>query len=360
MCATPNDTERVNDEPLVEVWDGCFAADTLCSLRTAGAQRCFDFITVMRRGTGETVLDAAVDSVLDELGDTSPFVEYWWRGEACDVLAHRDIDEKHCRRGERLCQAGQQRCPSAGHVLYLQVEEGLAAPTCVWEEIGTGAGAPRQLRAIHAVPAVTNRLLRFRGDALHSVPQPALAYLPSKCSTNDRSGQPHGARTTEATRAVLLFNTWHDPPTPSLFAPREEYPILAASTATPPRCLPRKLWRRAAAQTPSEDGMPRESGVRVCAPLLGDAIRRNTRDTALVAHAEAEALRAALLSRHVVHAVRLAPPPPGWLWQLSCCGEHCATDESRWRGPQALLACIWPATKRKAAAWDRHPHEGLL
>ena len=92
------------------------------------------------------------------------------------------MDEVLCRR-IRVGPYGVQHCPNWAHVLYLDVEEGLRAPTCLFEErprdegVAPTDGAPRPLRTMHTVAAVDNRLLRFPGDWLHAVPQPALQYL---------------------------------------------------------------------------------------------------------------------------------------------------------------------------------------
>ena len=157
---------------MVDVYDDIFDDEALAALAAAAATRGFDHISVSRRCAPRTVTEAAVGAILDALGDASPFVELWWRGEAREVAVHRDVDEKACRRGERcFCAAGPTACPRYGHVLYLDVEP-LRAPTCVFEEEGSGGGGPRPLTRLHVIPAVANRLLRFRGDSLHSVALP--------------------------------------------------------------------------------------------------------------------------------------------------------------------------------------------
>eukprot|EP00966_Prymnesium_polylepis_P282587 6529536-Prymnesium_polylepis.1 len=67
--------------------------------------------------------------MLDQLGDTSRYVEYWWRGEWKGLDVHRDVDEALCRT-QRQGAAGVHRCPSFGHVLYLASAEGVQGPTC--------------------------------------------------------------------------------------------------------------------------------------------------------------------------------------------------------------------------------------
>ena len=86
---------------MVDVYDDIFDENDLAALAAAAATRGFDHISVSRRGAPRTVAEAAVGAILDALGDASPFVELWWRGEAREVAVHRDVDEKACRRGER-------------------------------------------------------------------------------------------------------------------------------------------------------------------------------------------------------------------------------------------------------------------
>ena len=67
---------------MVDVYDGIFDDEALAALAAAAATRGFDHISVSRRCAPRTVTEAAVGSILDALGDASPFVELWWRGEA--------------------------------------------------------------------------------------------------------------------------------------------------------------------------------------------------------------------------------------------------------------------------------------
>ena len=293
---------------MVDVYDDIFDDEALAALAAAAATRGFDHISVSRRGAPRTVAEAAVGSILDALGDTSPFVELWWRGEAREVAVHRDVDEKACRRGERcFCAAGPTACPRYGHVLYLDVEP-LRAPTCVFEEEGSGGGAPRPLTRLHVIPAVANRLLRFRGDSLHSVALPdhkdAWSYF------EEVGGGEPGVRK----RAVLLFNSWTGtPPLPSLLAPTADEPLVVDGAPPPIVCRPRKQWADAAAAPPGESGAA--TPVRLCAPLLGDRVRRGCLAPSIRARADEGKLRAALSSPHAVHAVDLEDDARGsFVW----------------------------------------------
>ncbi len=62
-----------------------------------------------------TPIEHAIDSILRQLNDTSPMVEYWSRSSYINLDAHSDIDEN------ALKEEGVLRCPRHGHVLYLQI-----------------------------------------------------------------------------------------------------------------------------------------------------------------------------------------------------------------------------------------------
>ena len=121
----------------VRVWDNIFAPHELTKLATGGAARSHSFTSVWDRETAQprTVIETALCSVLDEIGDDSRYVEYWYRGVWKDMETHRDIDEALARsRKIAGTDIGVQRCPQFGHVLYLDVAEDVRGPTCVWEE----------------------------------------------------------------------------------------------------------------------------------------------------------------------------------------------------------------------------------
>ena len=121
------------------VFDSVFAPAAIRTLVAAGCDRSHSFTTVLDREasrSGRTVLERALTAVLDELGDESRYVEYWWRGEHRRMDSHRDVDEALCRsRSHAGTAVGVQRCPQNGHVLYLELAEELRGPTCVWEEV---------------------------------------------------------------------------------------------------------------------------------------------------------------------------------------------------------------------------------
>ena len=301
----------------IRVWDNVLSPAQLSSVVAAGESRKHSFTSVFDRNTspaGRTIIESVLTALLDEMGDSTRFVEYWWRGEHKDMAVHRDVDEAICRsRKHAGTGMGVQRCPETGHVLYLDIAPGLRGPTCVWDEeepseawaalaVGADAdaraGAPRSLRRLNVVPAAPGRLLRFRGDLLHAVPKPALGWL------SDRAAPPPSApSSSNPLRQVLLFNLWSAPPMlPSADDPPPNQAAAAlAALARPPGCVPRGEWVERSPGLP-ESAYPsltrRRTAVpaRFAAPLLGEALRRGCDADSLHASAPAAELRTALLS----------------------------------------------------------------
>ena len=319
------------------VWDSVFSPAALQTLIAAGCDRTHSFTSVLDRKAwpaGRTAMEVAILSLLDELGDESRFVEYWYRDQHKDLSTHRDVDEALCRsRKHAGTQIGVQRCPSNGHVLYLDVAPGLHGPTCVWEEVDPDdawsreaaaaeadvrAGPPRELSALHVVPAIQGRLLRFRGDQLHAVPKPALSWL-------EEGGDEDEDAARSSVRRVILFNTWHSQP-PMLPSPNEPPPRQAAeafavlSPSERPVCQPRTEWQDAVlleasappmTAPPSAQGHPNVATTRasatmatLVAPLLGDeALRRGCEEASLVVRAPAAVTRSALTSESAPYSI---------------------------------------------------------
>ena len=298
----------------IRVWDGIFAPDTLGALVHAGDQRDHQFTTVFDRGSpsgskdGRTIIEAALCSVLDELDDNSRYVEYWWRGVHKPMEVHRDVDEAECRTRRRAGGFGVQRCPCFGHVLYLDIGDGVLAPTCVWEEqdahgdanavADARAGAPRSMRNLHVVPAKAGRLLRFDGALLHAVPKPALQWLPAGEDSPLLDGT---ASAENIRRSVLLFNTWDTPPQlpPPDDPPSPKALKSFAALESPPSCLLASTWCDAAQGTKHESG----SQVEIASPLLGDACRRSSEATTLDISTARNNLVTALTSSDAVHSL---------------------------------------------------------
>jgi hypothetical protein len=308
-------------KPYPLVWDGVLSPDTLGVLITAGEQRGHVFTSVFDRGEsvdkpGRTVIEVALCSILEQMGDESRYLEYWWRGDSKGMEVHRDVDEALCR-SHRVGDIGVQRCPSHGHVLYLDIESGVRGPTCVWEEepdhsdnaaiLAAGArrdprsGPPRSLSTLHVVPAVAGRLLRFDGASLHSVLGPKCALL----ETSGTAPIPPGAG---VRRAVLLFNTWWCDP-PGLPSPQDPAApkAVAALAALPmrPSCEPGSAWRAVVPTVEEEKEEEASTTTLIKAALLGDLTRRGCEAASLTARVGTRAIEAALASEAAVHSVRL-------------------------------------------------------
>ena len=165
------------------------------------------------------------------------------------IEAHRDVDETLClSRKHAGSPLGVQRCPNNGHVLYVDVEDDVRGPTCVWveepppddfklaataEEADGRAGPPRELQSMVVVPCRAGRLLRFSGEAIHAVPRPSCEWLKDDDDA-EQDGKAVAAAQEEddddekrvggviplgppptlpsKRRAVVLFNTWNVPP----------------------------------------------------------------------------------------------------------------------------------------------------
>jgi len=252
----------------VAVYDGVFAAADLKPLDAGGN----DGHRVCRRGDrAGTILEAALDSVLTELGDESPYIEYWARAEWMHLAAHSDVDEYLQKR------SGELRHPNFGHVLYIDVGDEVRGPTCVF--------AGDQLIS---VPAVAGRVLRFEGDLAHAVPEPSDVWFRSFVSK-----QPH---TPARRRSVVLFNTWDEPPLdvplePPFSIPFADAPVKAQRKNSWAPVLPlatAEVGDRVAGKLPRlgtparRGGLPRFRNFEATAGLL-DALRddRNVWETRL-------------------------------------------------------------------------------
>ena len=117
-----------------------------------------------------SVLEQALNSYLEAIGDNSLICEYWCREDWKNIDAHIDADEFLYR------EKGELRFPITGHVLYLDVGSNVAGPTCLWHGPSSGT-----YDSMITVPAVQGRVLRFSGDMLHAVPRPPLRFVSGRC-----------------------------------------------------------------------------------------------------------------------------------------------------------------------------------
>lgn len=206
---------------LVQVFDNAFsptACEELHCLAMEHHERTSDGSSFFTRPPNNdrslTPIENAIDSALLEMGDTTQRVEYWSRDEYMNIDTHADIDEAF------LEDEGEVRCPQVGHVWYLQVEDNLRGPTCVFPDEQAGWGRKDDEKGVNpekdlvVVPAVQGRILRFPGNAMHAVPKPPNRWLLSRSDEPElRRKENHVDKDLDedfSERSVLLFNTWPD------------------------------------------------------------------------------------------------------------------------------------------------------
>jgi hypothetical protein len=156
---------------------------------------------VYRRSQGScSPQEVFIESLLVGLGcGSTREVEWWGRSEWKPVEAHRDVDE------EAAVARGERRCPTSSLVVYLEVEPGMHAPTCLWvPDDDTG-----HTSTLLVVPAVPGRVLIFPGTLLHAVPCPTLSWLGPE-TTLELAGDRPLDRPCGGIRRVLVLNLWDD------------------------------------------------------------------------------------------------------------------------------------------------------
>ena len=228
----------------IQVFDNVFssyACEELIYLTRDHSERGNDGSSVFTRPPNNdkplTPIEHAIDSFLISINDATKKVEYWSRDEYINIDAHADIDEEQLEDDDML------RCPQMGHVLYLEVEEGLKGPTCVFPSKRFGWGkryeydvdSEEEEVEMVIVPAVKSRVLRFPGNAMHSVPCPPNRWLLSKDEEGELRQEEEEKENDcenehdieddyfeedyddddeldndDVERSVLLFNTWPD------------------------------------------------------------------------------------------------------------------------------------------------------
>ena len=191
----------------VQVWDGVLSGpSSIQTLHSAATRSGLGHRVLDRSNPPQSVVECALDNILKELDDDSRYCEYWARQEWRHIEAHADVDELLARTEPAL----DYSFPQHGHVLYVQIGTDVQGPTCVFPQVSTGGELLVEsdpANELVVVPAVTGRLLRFTGSALHSVPRPhnlwtldfvqgAAQYTPEEAWG----------------RSVVLFNTWPEGP----------------------------------------------------------------------------------------------------------------------------------------------------
>ena len=174
---------------MVAVHDAVFNPAACALLHTAACSRGLGH-ALFSRTEPRSALEAGLASFLDEVGDTTPHVEYWSRQEWKHIEAHADVDEKRAAGGEYPL-----RYPTNGHVLYLGVGPLVRGPTCLWHPDGAS-----EFGAMTAVPAVAGRVLRFDGTLQHAVPRPADVWTSPFTASQSGSAD-------DFLRSVILFNS---------------------------------------------------------------------------------------------------------------------------------------------------------
>ena len=216
-----------NDIDTVKIYDNVLSVDT-CELLDELAQEYEEnrggihgSSIFYRRDTNNnmegkyiTPIEHALHSILTAIGDNNTIVEYWSRQEYMNLDVHSDIDEVE------LEDDGKLRYPQYGHVLYLQVDNDLRGPTCIfptqlgkWEN-SSGEGGEERCPLI-TVPAVQGRVVRFPGSAMHAVPKPSTRWFgfnddDENNIDSDYDDDDDDDDNDVDTRSVILFNTWKD------------------------------------------------------------------------------------------------------------------------------------------------------
>ena len=257
----------------VRVLDGVFSNTSTASLRAfANAHyrtSSSEIRGFSRGGPHRNLLEAALDSFLDHVGDSGTVVEYWRRARWEHVGLHRDIDEK-------LARTGRYHHPSHGHVLYLDIGRLVVGPTALfWTDALHGGDW------LTTVPAVPGRVLRFNGSLLHAVPRPHDAWLLPERGLQPGLERRYSAHTPDAPerrRDVILFNVWDE--APSGLTPGEAGALEPEVAAQPPtdwsEHVARKMDREhsldAERRGERRDERPQADVLRV--DMLGDCVRR--------------------------------------------------------------------------------------
>ena len=264
----------------IHVWDNVIDAPARAVVHQVAADKGLGHTLMMRKDRPRTPLETALEGILQELNDTSPYVEYWCRQEWRHIEAHADVDEHRAKTNP-----GDFRYPTNGHVLYLQIGPNVQGPTCLFPDCTSGGDLVRDDLSVLTVPAVAGRLLRFPGHWLHAVPRPTdLWMLPFV------KGSPEFSE--DFQRSVVLFNTWNEEP-PMQVSPLEE----DESCSSEQRKLDNNLvneftkWEiRETVDSPSSSVLSERAKIW----LLGDQKRRNYQMRTVPVYANGDILRDAL------------------------------------------------------------------
>ena len=266
----------ISSSAKIHVWDNVLSATSRSQIHQVAADQGLGHTLMVRANKPSSLLELALEGILQELNDTSPYVEYWCRQEWRHIEAHADVDEYRAK-----IQPGDFRYPTNGHVLYLQVGPQVRGPTCLFPACKSGGDLAHQsdLKVL-TVPAVSGRLLRFPGHWLHAVPRPTdIWLLPFVKGSPDFSS--------EFERSVVLFNTWNEEP------PMQVEPLLDASCQEDGTNLVKPLGEWNDIETiDSEPSLSFSDRTKIW--LLGDLKRRNFTMRTAPVYSNGEVLRDAL------------------------------------------------------------------
>ena len=260
----------------VIVHDGVFSPAACAVLHTAACSRGLGH-ALFERSQPRSLIEAALDSFLEEVDDSEPFVEYWSRQEWKHIEAHADVDER------RATAFPDQplRYPTNGHVLYLDVGPLVRGPTCVWHPESASGGSA--FGPLTTVPAVAGRVVRFDGSLQHAVPRPSDVWLAPFVRSQPGSSE-------DFLRSVVLFNTWSEAP---LDVEHEEVgPKETGQEVDDARCAPRADWTAPTQRKAEPAAGAKEATMKVW--LLGDETRRGRMERTLPIKVDGASVSAAL------------------------------------------------------------------
>ena len=140
--------------------------------------------------------------------------------------------------------------------------------------------APPTFKALHVVPARSNRVLVFDGTMMHGVPRPADVYI------NAAGAEGADAPVPSVRRHVVLFNVWDEaPPQRVPLADSERGGVDTDAEGVECACAPRARWGEAAPLEVPRGGEGKRS---LKAALLGDSVRRGYAAEAITAAASSD------------------------------------------------------------------------
>eukprot|EP00613_Pedinella_sp_CCMP2098_P066037 CAMPEP_0171989234 /NCGR_PEP_ID=MMETSP0993-20121228/276310_1 /TAXON_ID=483369 /ORGANISM="non described non described, Strain CCMP2098" /LENGTH=407 /DNA_ID=CAMNT_0012642221 /DNA_START=78 /DNA_END=1301 /DNA_ORIENTATION=- len=352
------------------IFDGCFDKDTTQAMKAAltqddeenGLAEATRVIDRFDNSVELSEVERALVSFVNELGDDedpSRFIEYWWRDEWLDFEAHRDVSENEAEQSASFEEERILRYPNYAHVLYLAVDPKVRGPTCVYQHEKQSTATRLETSpvvSVVVVPAVRGRVLRFKGDLLHSVPRPGIRYLEGDEEEGEwdeeLTGEEEGGDDDDdeeeeedyideeedfekLERYVILFNTWDEKPESTDAASSQESdwftPLsdggdeLKKPDVLPPaqlqtpqlRCRSKHEWVISPVHTlgptnhgegaGAEDVSEITSAAILSVPMLGDRFRRGRDANALVLIAphDADAMETAFVSPYIPYFIPL-------------------------------------------------------